>query len=83
VNAAAFVRLYLKADKKRWLNLILPLCGFIICLVLWWNLTSRAKAFGSLDVSRHNVRRLENWGIRRNLADFDVAADDRDIHNRQ
>jgi len=31
-----------------------------------------------LDVSRHNVRRLENWGFRRNLADFDVAAETAD-----
>jgi putrescine importer len=79
VNAAAFVRLYLKADKKHWLNLILPLCGFIICLVLWWNLTSRAKAFGLtwmfLGIAYGAWR---TGGFRRNLADFDVAAESAD-----
>jgi putrescine importer len=79
VNAAAFVRLYLKADKKRWLNLILPLSGFIICLVLWWNLTSRAKAFGLawmfLGIAYGAWR---SGGFRRSVAEFDVAAETAD-----
>jgi amino acid transporter len=46
VNAAAFVRYYLRADKKEPLNLILPGVGFIVCLILWWNLSTRAHVFG-------------------------------------
>lgn len=76
VNAAAFLRLYLRADQKRLLNLILPLSGFIICLVLWWNLSPRAKAFGLawmlLGIAYGAWR---TGGFRRNLADFSIAAE--------
>ena len=46
VNAAAFVRYYLRADEKKLVNLVLPGVGFIVCLILWWNLSVRAHVFG-------------------------------------
>jgi putrescine importer len=77
VNAAAFLRLYWRADKKQWVSLLLPLSGFIICLVLWWNLTPRAKTFGLIWMFvgiAYGAWRTS--GFRCNLADFDSAADD-------
>ena len=38
VNIAAFVRYYLRADKKTILNLVPPLIGFVICAYIWWSL---------------------------------------------
>lgn len=46
VNAAAFMRYYWRADEKKLVNLLLPGIGFIVCLILWWNLSTRAHVFG-------------------------------------
>ena len=46
VNAAALIRYYVRAPQKRLINLLLPLSGFVICLILWWNLSNRALWFG-------------------------------------
>jgi putrescine importer len=46
VNAAAFMRYYVRAQKKRLVNLLLPAVGFFVCLTLWWNLGTRAIQFG-------------------------------------
>jgi putrescine importer len=46
VNAAAFMRYYWRAPEKRWVNAIAPGVGFVVCLLLWWNLNSRARIFG-------------------------------------
>ena len=46
VNIAAFVRYYVRSDKKTLLNLALPLLGFVSCLYVWWNLKLMAKVVG-------------------------------------
>ena len=46
VNAAALMRYYIRAEKRELINLILPAVGFVVCLVLWWNLSIRALIFG-------------------------------------
>jgi putrescine importer len=46
VNAAAFMRYYWRAPEKRLVNAIAPGVGFVVCLLLWWNLNSRARLFG-------------------------------------
>jgi amino acid transporter len=48
VNAAAFVRYFLHADKKKVWNFIPPVFGFFICLGLWWSLSRPAKIAGSI-----------------------------------
>jgi amino acid transporter len=47
VNAAAFVRYYLRAPEKKLTNLLPPLAGFLICLLLWLNLSTKAKLAGA------------------------------------
>src|ERR1700733_15610003 len=46
VNAAAFMRYYVRAERKQLINLVLPAVGFFVCLTLWWNLGTRAIQFG-------------------------------------
>jgi amino acid transporter len=46
VNIAAFVRYYVRCDKKTLLNLALPLLGFVFCLYVWWSLKLTAKVVG-------------------------------------
>ena len=48
VNAASFVRYYLRASEKKLGNLLPPVAGFLICLLLWVNLSSTAKIAGSI-----------------------------------
>ena len=48
VNAAAFVRYYLRAHEKRLASLLPPVLGFVICAVIWWNLSTPAKIAGSI-----------------------------------
>jgi putrescine importer len=48
VNAAAFLRYYLRAEKKKFWNLIPPVIGFIICFALWLNLSPQAMKLGGI-----------------------------------
>ncbi len=48
VNAAAFVRYYLRAEEKKLINLIPPILGFLICMALWLNLSRPAMVVGSI-----------------------------------
>ncbi len=48
VNAAALIRYYVRAQEKKLRNLIPPLVGFAICLVLWLNLSRTAQIAGSI-----------------------------------
>jgi amino acid transporter len=48
VNAAALLRFYWRAERRRLVNLVLPAAGFLVCLVLWWNLSTQARILGSV-----------------------------------
>src|SRR5438552_2173986 len=48
VNAAAFVRYYLRKQEKKLVNLVPPVLGVFICLLLWWNLSTKARILGAL-----------------------------------
>jgi putrescine importer len=47
VNAAALIRYYIRAEKKRvWSNLVPPALGFAICLLICLSLETPAKLWG-------------------------------------
>ena len=46
VNAAAFLRYYVRNPQKKLWNLFPPVAGFLICLLLWLNLSRPAKIAG-------------------------------------
>lgn len=46
VNAAAFMRYFVRNPEKKLLNFVPPVLGFLICLLLWWNLSRPAKLVG-------------------------------------
>ena len=48
VNAAAFLRYYVRADEKKIWNLVPPVIGFVICLALWVSLSRTAMIVGSI-----------------------------------
>jgi amino acid transporter len=48
VNAAAFLRYFWRAEEKKVGHLIPPVIGFIICLLLWVNLSHPAMKLGAI-----------------------------------
>lgn len=48
VNAAAFLRYFVRAEKRTAWNLIPPVFGFLICLGLWVSLSRPAMIVGSI-----------------------------------
>jgi putrescine importer len=48
VNAASFVRYFLRSKEKTIGNLLIPALGFLICGFIWWNLSPPAKIAGSI-----------------------------------
>lgn len=76
VNAAAFTRYFLRAAEKKWIYFISPLSGFIICLLLWLNLSRPAKIFGALWVMAGIAYgAYKTRGFRSELISFDVPED--------
>ena len=47
VNVAALTRYYLRERQKKWTNLVPPALGFLVCLLLWLNLSWPAKLLGT------------------------------------
>ena len=77
VNAAAFVRYYLREEKKKLANLVPPAVGFFICLLLWWNLSTKARIFGALWMAVGIA--FGAWktrGFRADLVNFDLPAEE-------
>src|SRR5215468_4379515 len=48
VNLAAFMRYFVRESKKKISNLVPPLAGFLVCLLLWLNLSMPAKVAGAV-----------------------------------
>jgi len=46
VNAASFLRYFVRAREKRWSHAVVPLLGFAICGWLWWHLDVLSKVWG-------------------------------------
>ncbi len=76
VNAAAFTHYFLRETERKWIYFVSPMSGFIICLLLWLNLSRPAKIFGALWVlagiayGAYKTR----W-FRSELVSFDVPED--------
>jgi amino acid transporter len=77
VNAAAFVRYYVRAEKKQLRNLIPPVLGFAVCLLLWLSLSRAAQIAGSIWMAAGIA--FGAWktrGFQGNLVDFEIPADE-------
>ena len=76
VNLAAFVRYFLRSAEKKMWDLVLPLGGFLICLLLWLNLSTRAKVVGWIWVGVGLA--FGAWktrGFKGALVSFDIPTD--------
>ena len=77
VNAAAFVRYYVREKQKKLWNLVPPALGFAICLLLWLNLSRTAQIAGAIWMAVGIA--FGAWktrGFRGELVNFDIPAKD-------
>jgi len=77
VNAAAFVRYYLREPAKKMSNLLPPVLGFLICFLLWINLSAKALTFGVIWMAVGIA--FGAWktrGFRGNLIDFELPPEE-------
>ncbi|MHB8755666.1 MAG: APC family permease [Candidatus Acidiferrales bacterium] len=76
VNAAAFVRYYLREERKFWTNLVPPVLGFFICLFIWLHLGWQAKLAGGIWMAVGIVYgAIKTRGFQSKLVQFDYPAD--------
>src|SRR5208282_989070 len=77
VNAAAFVHYYLRAERKNLVNAIAPLAGFVICAILWWNLSTSARIVGGIwMVAGIAYGAVKTRGFQGDLVNFDLPAEE-------
>ena len=77
VNLAALMRYYVRASEKRLGFLIPPVLGFLICLLLWLNLSTPAKIVGAIWMAAGIA--FGAWktrGFRGDLVNFDIPAEE-------
>ncbi len=73
VNLAALVRYYVREQDKKLTNLIPPALGFLICLLLWLNLSRTARIAGAVwMVAGIAFGAWKTRGFNRNLVSFEV-----------
>jgi putrescine importer len=77
VNAAAFVRYFLRAEKKHWSNVVFPILGFLICLLIWRGLGQSAMILGGVwMIVGIAYGAVKTRGFQGELVKFDVPPDD-------
>lgn len=77
VNAAAFMRYFVREQEKKVWQFIPPVAGFFICLLLWLNLSRPAKIAGVIWMAVGIA--FGAWktkGFRGNLIDFELPAEE-------
>jgi hypothetical protein len=77
VNAAAFMRYYVRETEKKMTYLIPPVAGFLICLLLWLNLSRPAKIAGAIWMAVGIA--FGAWktrGFRGDLVNFDLPPEE-------
>lgn len=76
VNAAAFTRYYWRQERKLWTNLVTPVLGFLVCLLLWLSLSWPAKIVGVIwMILGIGYGAIRTHGFKAELVTFDVPED--------
>jgi putrescine importer len=76
VNVAAFLRYYVRAEKKKLGFLLPPVIGFVICLALWLNLSRPAIIVGSIWMAAGIAFGIWKTNWFRNPLSFEVPPED-------
>jgi putrescine importer len=77
VNAASLTLYFVRAQEKRWTNLVYPLLGFWICFFIWLNLSPPAKIAGGIwMVVGIAYGAVKTRGFKADLVQFEIPADE-------
>jgi putrescine importer len=75
VNAASLVHYYVRPPSRSLRDFFPPVLGFLVCLLLWWNLNPNAKVAGTLwMLAGLGYGALRTKGFRGELVSFGVPA---------
>ncbi len=73
VNAAAFAHAFRHETQRRSLCLLAPILGFLVCVFIWWNLSTQVKIFGAVCLAAAAAYgALATHGFRQELLQFDL-----------
>jgi putrescine importer len=75
VNAASFMRYFVRSDEKKIGNFIIPFLGFVICGFIWWHLSPPAKIAGSIWLAVGIIYGAWKTSWFRKQMSFDVPAE--------
>ena len=76
VNASSFVRYFVREQRKTWSSFFTPVAGFLVCLLLWLNLSWPAKVAGSIWMALGIAYgAVKTRGFQAELVTFDVPDD--------
>jgi putrescine importer len=76
VNAAAFMRYFVRAERKNFANLVSPVLGFAICFFIWLHLSPLAKIAGSSWLAVGIIYgAIRTKGFQSSLVNFDMPSD--------
>ncbi len=77
VNAAAFVRYYVRAEKKRWTAFLAPILGFLICFYIWRSLSKYALLLGAFWMMVGIIYgAIRTKGFQASLVNFEIPAEE-------
>src|ERR1017187_5990113 len=77
VNLAALMRYYVREREKKLMNLIPPVIGFLVCLLLWLNLSRTAQIAGAIwMLAGIAFGAWKTRGFRGELVDFSIPAEE-------
>ncbi len=75
VNAAAFMRYFMRAEKRTPWNFLWPVLGFAICAYIWWQLSLPAKQLGAVWVTLGLIYGAWKTSGFRKVMSFDAPAE--------
>ncbi|MGA8868133.1 MAG: APC family permease [Candidatus Sulfotelmatobacter sp.] len=79
VNAASFTHYFWREPEKKWTNFAVPVLGFVVCLLLWLNLSRPAKIAGSIWMMLGIIYgAVRTRGFRAELVSFDIPESNED-----
>ena len=74
VNAASFIRYYLRSEKRRFSDAVVPALGFVICAYIWLSLRMPAKIAGGVWLLIGVIYgAYKSSGFRRNIEFFGTS----------
>jgi putrescine importer len=75
VNASCLVRYFVRGQDRGLGDFVPPICGFVICLLLWWNLNPYAKVAGTIWMALGVLYgALRTRGFREDLLRFELPS---------